>query len=69
MPRQHRRDHPHHPSHSYAPHAFPEAWIEALVNSYNARVLKANPDIDDILVYTKARRRGSARYPAHQAAK
>jgi heptosyltransferase-3 len=38
---------------------FPEAWIGALVNSYNARVLDANPDIDEVFVYTKAKHRGS----------
>src|SRR5579859_961985 len=39
---------------------FPEAWIGALVNSYNARVLEANPDLDEVFVYTKAKHRGSA---------
>jgi len=39
---------------------FPQAWIGALVNSYNARVLEANPDLDEVLVYTKAKHRGSA---------
>jgi heptosyltransferase-3 len=38
---------------------FPEAWIGALVNSYNARVLEANPDLDEVFVYTKAKHRGS----------
>src|SRR3954470_20253727 len=38
---------------------FPEAWIGALVNSYNARVLDANPDINEVFVYTKAKHRGS----------
>src|SRR5688500_13214289 len=32
---------------------FPEAWIGALVNSYNAPVLAANPDLDEIVAYTK----------------
>ena len=39
---------------------FPQAWIGALVNSYNARVLEANPDLDEVFVYTKAKHRGSA---------
>jgi ADP-heptose:LPS heptosyltransferase len=39
---------------------FPEAWIGALVNSYNARVLAANSDLDEVFVYTKAKHRGSA---------
>jgi len=39
---------------------FPDAWIGALVNSYNARVLEANPDLDAVFVYTKAKHRGSA---------
>ena len=32
---------------------YPEAWIGALVNSYNAAVLERNPDLDEVLVYTK----------------
>src|SRR5688500_11098507 len=32
---------------------FPQAWIGALVNSYNAPVLEANPDLDEIVAYTK----------------
>src|SRR5579859_4517038 len=39
---------------------FPEAWIGALVNSYNAKVLEGNPDLDELFVYTKAKHRGSA---------
>ena len=39
---------------------FPQAWIGALVNSYNATVLEANPDLDEVFVYTKAKHRGSA---------
>jgi ADP-heptose:LPS heptosyltransferase len=31
----------------------PQAWIGALVNSYNAPVLERNPDIDEIVAYTK----------------
>ena len=32
---------------------FPQAWIGALVNSYNAPVLDRNPHIDRVFVYTK----------------
>jgi heptosyltransferase-3 len=32
---------------------YPQAWIGALVNSYNATVLDRNPDIDEVVVYTK----------------
>jgi len=39
---------------------FPAAWIGALVNSYNAKVLEGNPDLDELFVYTKAKHRGSA---------
>jgi heptosyltransferase III len=39
---------------------YPEAWIGALVNSYNARVLEANSDLDAVFIYTKAKHRGSA---------
>ena len=39
---------------------YPEAWIGALVNSYNARVLEANPDLDEVFIYIKAKHRGSA---------
>ena len=31
----------------------PQAWIGALVNSYNAPVLERNPDLDEIIAYTK----------------
>jgi ADP-heptose:LPS heptosyltransferase len=31
----------------------PQAWIGALVNSYNAPVLERNPDINEIVAYTK----------------
>jgi ADP-heptose:LPS heptosyltransferase len=37
---------------------FPDAWLGALVNSYNAPVLDGNPDLDEIFVYTKAKHRG-----------
>ncbi|MBI3529725.1 MAG: glycosyltransferase family 9 protein [Betaproteobacteria bacterium] len=39
---------------------FPAAWIGALVNSYNARVLEENSDLDEVFIYTKAKHRGSA---------
>lgn len=32
---------------------FPQAWIGALVNSYNAPVLAGNADLDEVLAYTK----------------
>lgn len=34
---------------------FPDARIEALVNSYNAPVIEGHPDIDAIHVYTKSK--------------
>ena len=37
---------------------FPEAWLGAMVNSYNAAVLDGNPDLDGVFVYTKAKHRG-----------
>ncbi|MCF8175750.1 MAG: glycosyltransferase family 9 protein [Burkholderiaceae bacterium] len=36
---------------------FPDGWIGALVNSYNAPVLDGNPDLDEVFVYTKAKHR------------
>lgn len=39
---------------------FPNARIEALVNSYNAPVLEGHPDIDAIHVYTKSKHRESS---------
>jgi ADP-heptose:LPS heptosyltransferase len=36
---------------------FPEASIEALVNSYNAPVLAGHPDVDHVHVYTKRKHR------------
>jgi ADP-heptose:LPS heptosyltransferase len=33
--------------------SYPQAWIGALVNSYNAAVLDRNPDIDQVVAYTK----------------
>jgi len=32
---------------------YPGAWIGALVNSYNAAALERNPDLDQVVVYTK----------------
>jgi ADP-heptose:LPS heptosyltransferase len=36
---------------------FPEAWIGALTNSYNAPVLQNNPDLDELFAYRKAKHR------------
>jgi len=36
---------------------FDQAWIGALVNSYNAPVLDGNADLDEVFVYTKAKHR------------
>lgn len=36
---------------------FPQGWLGALVNSYNAPVLSGSPDLDEIFVYTKAKHR------------
>ena len=33
----------------------PDAWIGALVNSYNAPVLRGNPDLDAVFAYDKAK--------------
>ena len=43
---------------------FPEAKIDALVNSYNAPVLVGNPEIDQIHIYRKAKHRepGESRF-------
>lgn len=38
---------------------FPDARLDALVNSYCAPVLEGNPDIDHLYVYTKAKHRGA----------
>lgn len=38
---------------------FPQGWLGALVNSYNAPVLDGNPDLDEVFVYTKAKHRGA----------
>lgn len=32
---------------------YPQAWIGALVNSYNAPVLERNPDVNEVFAYTK----------------
>lgn len=37
---------------------YPQGWLGALVNSYNAPVLDGNPDLDEVFVYTKAKHRG-----------
>jgi ADP-heptose:LPS heptosyltransferase len=36
---------------------FPQAWIGALTNSYNAPVLAGNPDLDAVYAYDKAKHR------------
>ncbi|MFZ4536211.1 glycosyltransferase family 9 protein [Propionivibrio sp.] len=36
---------------------FPDARIDALVNSYNQPVLAGNPDLDNVYAYTKAKHR------------
>jgi heptosyltransferase-3 len=36
---------------------FPQGWIGAMVNSYNAPVLAGNTDLDSVFVYTKAKHR------------
>jgi len=38
---------------------FPEAWLGALVNSYNAPVLERNPHLDAVIAYTKLKHLGS----------
>ncbi len=40
---------------------FPQAFIGALVNSYNAPVLRGNPDLNAVHFYTKAKHRGPNR--------
>jgi heptosyltransferase-3 len=32
---------------------FPDGWVGALVNSYNAAVLDGSPDLDGVMAYTK----------------
>lgn len=48
---------------------FPQAWIGALVNSYNAPVLAGNPDVSEVLAYRKAKHRepGESLLAAHAA--
>ncbi|MDE2585628.1 MAG: glycosyltransferase family 9 protein [Betaproteobacteria bacterium] len=36
---------------------FPDAWIGALVNSYNAPVLAGNPNLNEVFAYTKLKHR------------
>ena len=36
---------------------FPDAWLGALVNSYNAPVLQGNPDLDEVFAYRKLKHR------------
>ncbi len=38
---------------------FPEAEIAALVNSYNAEVLRGNPNVDQVFVYQKLKHAGN----------
>lgn len=38
---------------------YPRAHIAALVNTYNAPVLRGNPDLDEIFTYTKAKHRAA----------
>ena len=42
---------------------YPEAWIGALVNSYNAPVLEGNPDLDAVCGYEKLKHRGGRNAP------
>jgi ADP-heptose:LPS heptosyltransferase len=42
---------------------FPEGWLGALVNSYNAPVLDGNPDLDCVFAYTKAKHREGKSLP------
>ena len=37
---------------------YPDAEIAALVNSYNAEVLKGNPNLDHVFVYQKLKHAG-----------
>jgi len=37
--------------------SFPDGWLGALTNSYNAPVLDGNPDLDIVFAYTKAKHR------------
>jgi len=40
---------------------FPDACVDALVNTYNAAVLNRNPDVDVVYVYSKAKHREAGR--------
>jgi ADP-heptose:LPS heptosyltransferase len=40
---------------------YPDAWLGAFVNSYNAPVLERNPDLDAVYVYTKLKHLGERR--------
>ena len=42
---------------------FADAWLGALVNSYNAPVLAGNADLDSVFAYTKAKHRESESLP------
>ena len=45
----------------------PDAWIGALVNSYNAPVLHGNPDLDAVFAYDKAKhRRSQSRFAVYR---
>ena len=45
----------------------PDAWIGALVNSYNAPVLRGNPDLDAVFAYDKAKhRRSQSRFAVYR---
>ena len=37
---------------------YPDAWIGALVNSYNEPVLRGNPDLNEVYAYRKLKHRG-----------
>lgn len=43
---------------------YPNARIEALVNSYNCDVLKGNPDLDAVHAYSKGKHRADESLPA-----
>ena len=36
---------------------YPDAWVGALVNDYNAQVLNDHPDLNEVFVYTKLKHR------------
>lgn len=41
----------------------PQAWLGMLVNSYNAPVIRGNPDLDAVYAYTKAKHRAPGSGP------